>query len=170
MPLNSLIGSLTASYTAAEYAAGKTPLLGQVFEDIKAGKRYIFLKNTGATSITAGQIAIATATGWASFFCQVSTGNSNVEKFAGSRVLSATAVAQNEYGWFQVGGSASLIADAAGTAADKVVVPSNATAGAIEDAETLNTGVATAAAFGVAQTTTTGGAVIVQLNRNFWGV
>lgn len=166
---------LKAAYTAAQYAGTNSPpssiwRIGTVYIDPATGKKYIFLYNAGAASILASEIAYAAGTDMHLYQCQQGSGGSNVEKFAGARIAGATALATLQYGWFQIGGSCTLKADAAGTAANKCVVPSNATAGAIEDAETINTGVAAMAQFGIAETTVTSDVVVVSITKNCWGV
>lgn len=165
-----LPGSLTAAYTDAQYTKGLLPRVGDTYYDQANGKAYIFLKNTGASAITAGLVATALTTAKTSFTCELPA-TTNDLPFAGARVLLATSLAQNEYGWFQVKGSASLIADAAGTTAEKHCVTSNATAGNVEtQSSTYATAMGPATVFGIAETTTTAGAVKVNLVSNVWGI
>ena len=163
------IGTLTEIYTDTEYGTGqKCPRLGAVWHDFAAGKAYIFLMNNGATAITAQLLCMALTTDKAAFKCTLAAATASLLPFAGVRVPSATSMAQNEYGWFQVIGSATLSAGASTTTADLGVQSSADTAGKVEVA--ANTGIGAFGSFGIAQTSTANGDVVVHLQRNVWGV
>lgn len=170
--LEMLIGSLTASYTDTQYTTNTaTPRVGDWFYDPATYAKYIFLKNTGSASIAAQNVATSTTTQRATFVCQQAAGGTNNQAFAGCRRVGATSVAQNEYGWFQISGPATLTADAAGTTADSGVVTSNATAGAVEaQSSTYAIAMCPATVFGIARTTTTSGDVVVDIVGNVWGL
>jgi hypothetical protein len=106
--------NLTAIFTAAEVTAQKIcPPLGTSYQDPKNGKKYKFLKNAGATTITAKMAAVISD---ASAF-KVAVGNTlNSPDFAGARVADSTDMAQNESGWFQLSGNATLILGASANA------------------------------------------------------
>lgn len=161
-------GSLTAVYTATQYTAGLTPRVGDTYHDAVNSKKYIFLKNTGASAITAKLVAVSLTTSKSAFACSLPAATNNLP-FAGARVSGATSMAQNEYGWFQIAGSATLTADAAGTAAEAYVTTSNATAGNVE-ALAGTAAVDAVNAFGIAEATVTAGDAVVILNKNLWGL
>ena len=77
------------------------------------GKRYIFLKNAGATAIAAGESAKATDV--SAYTCELSDTMSD-EDYAGHRVVGATSIAQNEFGWFQDRGNIVVSVDGTATA------------------------------------------------------
>jgi hypothetical protein len=162
-----LIGSLTASYTATEYA-NLGLKVGMVYKDEPNGKAYIFLKNSGATAITEKLACVALTTDKQNRFCTLAAATAAVAPFAGVRVVGATSMAQGEYGWFQCCGSATFTASSDTTTAEIGVVTSNQTAGTVEAA--ADTGVGSFASFGIAETTTASAAVVVHLSRNVWGV
>jgi hypothetical protein len=162
-----LIGSLTENYTATE-VSNLGLKAGMVYRDYAAGKAYIFLKNNGATAISAKLVCMALTTDKASFYCTLAAATVALAPFAGVRVSGADSLAQDEYGWFQVIGSATLQAGSDTTTADLGVVSSNITAGKVEAAP--DTGVGAVATFGIAQTTTASADVVVHLNKNVWGV
>lgn len=165
-----LPGSLTAAYTLTQYNNGLTPRVGDTYHDQRNSKTYIFLKNTGSSSIAASLVATSLTTSKASFACELPAATNDLP-FAGVRVVGATAVAQNEFGWFQVKGVATVTADAAGTTAEKHCVTSNATAGNVEtQSSTYATAMGPATVFGIAQTTTTAGVAVVNLVGNVWGI
>lgn len=169
--LEHLVGSLTAAYTSTQYDAGSTPRVGDWFYDTTTKSKYIFLKNTGSASIAASDVATSTTTQRDTYLCQQAAGGTNNQAFAGARRSDATSLAQNEYGWFQISGKATLTADAAGTTADSGVVTSNATAGAVEaQSSTYAIAMCPATVFGIARTTTTAGAVVVDIVGNVWGL
>ena len=164
------VGDLTAVYTATQYTAGATPRVGTVRTDAKGTKKYIFLKNAGASAIAAKIGAIATTTMKSSYFCTLAstTVASNENLFAGFRVSGATSMAQDEYGWFQISGSATVTASSDTTTAEVGVCFSNQTAGTVE--ASADTAAGNRTQFGVAQTTTASGDVVVSLTYNVWGV
>lgn len=164
------VGDLTAVYTATQYTAGATPRVGTVRFDAKGTKKYIFLKNAGATAITAKLGAVATTTMSSSYFCTIAstTVADNELLFAGVRVSGADSMAQNEYGWFQIGGAATLVAGTDTTTANLGVMFSDISAGKVEASANSDSGIR--ATFGVAQTTTASGDVVVSLSYNIWGV
>ena len=163
------VGTTTEIWTATEYSTNySTPRVGAWFLTPDTVLKWIFLTNTGTTAITANLICTALTTDPSTFLVRATAGNSNVEPFAGARPSSATSLTQSTYGWFQIGGTATLTADAAGTAANTGVVVSNATVGNVEDMP--NTGVGAQASFAVAQTTTATGTVVVNIFKSIWGV
>lgn len=153
-------GSLTDVYTSEEIP------VGTIFLD--GAKKYIFVKNAGSVAIAASDICTSLGTQPAAFQVQATAGNSNVEPFAGARVAGATSFTAGTWGWVQIGGTVTLNADAAGTAANTGVIVSNATVGAVEDMP--NTGVGAQASFGVAATAVTSATVVVNLFKSIWGV
>jgi hypothetical protein len=162
-------GALTAVYTSTQYTNGLTPRVGDTFFDQANVKKYIFLKvKTGSSSIPAKTCAVALTTSKTSLECELPAATNNLP-FAGARVTSATTIAADEYGWFQIGGSATLLADAAGTTAEAYCTTSNATAGRVE-ALASTAAVDAVNAIGIAETTTTTGDVVVILNKNLWGI
>lgn len=166
-----LPGSLTAAYTDTQYTTkGLLPRVGDTYHDQRSSKTYIFLKNTGSSAIAAKLCATSLTTSKAAFACELPAATNDLP-FAGCRVSGATSLAQNEYGWFQIKGSATITADAAGTTAEKHCVTSNATAGNVEtQSSTYAVAMGPATVFGIAQTTTTSGDVVVQLVGNVWGI
>jgi hypothetical protein len=166
-----LPGSLTAAYTDTQYTTkALLPRVGDTYYDQANAKAYIFLKNTGSSAIPAKTVATALTTAKSSFTCELPAATNDLP-FAGARVSGATSLAQNEYGWFQVKGSATLLADAAGTTAEKHCVTSNATAGRVEtQSSTYAVAMGPATVFGIAETTTTTGDVVVSLVGNVWGI
>lgn len=175
--LEILIGTYTDSYTDTQYTTqAVTPRVGDWFYDYSLNAKFIFLKNTGSASIAAGEIAVATTTMPATYTCKQGTGGALQEPFAGSRLYTynsttPTSVAQNEYGWFQISGNATVLADSTGTTAGKGVVSSNATAGKVEVvsntfADTMNS----ATVFAIAQATASSGTAAVNIIGNVWGL
>lgn len=167
--INTLGGTtLIGAYTATQYAAGSLPKLGTVYIDEPNQKRYIFLKNDGATSILASEIATALTTDTTNFYCRIPTAVLT-NNFAGVRPVGATALAQNEYGWFQISGAATLKSDAGNTiAAEGGLVSSDATAGTVEAMP--NTGIGALAAFAIAQTVAaTATTFLASIFKNIWG-
>lgn len=165
-----LPGSLTAVYTATQYTNGVTPRVGDTYFNQASGKGYIFLKNSGASAITASLVATALTTDKTNFFCSLPAATNDLP-FAGVRAVGATSMAQNEYGWFQIKGSATVTADAAGTTAEKHCVTSNATAGNVEtQSATYATAMGPGTVFGIAETTTAGAVAVVKLVSNVWGI
>jgi hypothetical protein len=164
-------GSLTAAYTDTQYSTnGLTPRVGDTFYNQSNGKKYIFLKNAGATAITAQLVATATTTQKSAFTCSLAAATDALQSFAGVRVASATSLAQNEYGWFQIGGSATFLhSGGAAVAADEGIVTSATVAGKVEGAAA--TAVADASfAFAEAAKTTLNEVVTGNIVRNVWGV
>ncbi len=160
--MNVKVGDLTAVYTATQYTAGLTPRVGVKYYDAQNDKVYIFLKvKTGSSSIAAKLLGVALTTSKAAFECELPAATNNLP-FAGARVSGATTIAADQYGWFQIKGSTTLTADAAGTTAEAYCTTSNATAGNVE--ALASTAAADAVnSFGIAQTTTTAGDVVVHL-------
>ena len=165
-----LPGSLTAAYTATQYTKGLTPRLGDTYFDQARGKTYIFLMNNAAGAIAAKLATRALTTDKTNFYCQVASTTiaGNELLFAGVRVAGATSLAQNEYGWFQVKGSATVTASSDTTTAELGVCTSNQSAGQVEAAADTSAGIR--GTFGVAETTTASGDVVVKLTYNVWGV
>ena len=165
-----LPGSLTAAYTATQYTNGLTPRLGDTYFDQALNKAYIFLKNDGSGSIAAKLAMRALATDLSLFYCVVSSTTiaDNELLFAGVRVSGSTALAQDEYGWFQVKGSVTMTASSDTCTANLGVCTSNQSAGQVEAAADSAAGVR--GTFGVAETTTASGDVVVKLQYNVWGV
>ena len=165
-----LPGSLTAAYTATQYSKGLTPRLGDTYFDQARNKAYIFLMNDGSGAIAAKLAVRALATDLSDFHAVVAsttiTGNELL--FAGVRVSGATSLAQNEYGWFQVKGSATFTASSDTTTANLGVMTSNQSAGQVEAASADDAGIR--GTFGIAETTTASGDVVVKLTYNVWGV
>ena len=170
MQHNIFPGSLTAAYTATQYTNGLTPRYGDTFHDQANGKRYIFLKNLGSGSIAAKTGAVSLTTDRAAFGCRApsTTIAGNELCNAGIRVSGATTVAQNESGWFQIGGSATVTASSDTTTADLGVVYSNQSAGQVEAAADSAAGIR--GTIGIAATTTASGDVVVHLTYNCWGL
>lgn len=165
-----LPGSLTAAYTATQYNNGLTPRVGDTFEDQANGKKYIFLKNAGSGSVAAKLAVRATTTDLSSYFCRTcdTTIANNELLFAGVRVSGSTALAQDEYGWFQVMGSVTMTASSDTTTANLGVMTSNQSAGQVEAASNDSAGIR--GTFGIAETTTASGDVVVRLVYNVWGL
>lgn len=165
------IGTLTEITTNAEYTgAVGSARRGQVYIDRAAGKKYIFLMNNAATA-TATQLGTrALTTDKTNFYCQVmsTTITANELLFAGARVTSATTVAQNESGWYQIGGSATLTASSDTTTADLGVVCSNQSAGQVEAAADSAAGIR--GTFGIAETSTSSADVVVKITNSVWGI
>lgn len=164
-----LPGSLTAAYTDTQYTNGLTPRVGDTYFDQANNKAYIFLKNLG-TSVAAKLAVRATTTDLSAFGCRVASTTiaDNELLFAGVRVSGSTALAQNEYGWFQVKGSVTMTASSDTTTANLGVCTSNQSAGQVEAAADSTAGIR--GTFGVAETTTASGDVVVKLTYNVWGV
>ena len=182
---NLVTPNLTAAFTAAEVTALKIcPPLGTSYQDPKTGKKYKFLKNAGATTITAGMAARLSD---ASAFTVATAAVLNAPDFAGSRVLLASDVAQNSAGWFQLSGNASLILGASANALtanqEGIVIDDDADCGKVGKAVittggTVNQSTAEAALAGVngvfalnqgGALSATDAAVECQLIRNAWG-
>ena len=165
-----LPGSLTAAYTATQYTRGLTPRLGDTFFDQANNKAYIFLMNDASGAIAANLAVRALATDLADFHCVVSSTTiaDNELLFAGVRVTGATSLAEDEYGWFQVKGTATFTASSDTTTANLGVCTSNQSAGQVEAAADTAAGIR--GTFGIAQTTTASAAVVVKLTYNCWGV
>lgn len=104
---NLVTPNLTAAYTVAQQSAMQVcPKVGSSYQDPVSGKKYKFLKNAGATTITAQMAAVISD---ASAFT-VAVGNTlNDPSFAGARVTGASDLPQNYAGWFQISGNATLI-------------------------------------------------------------
>lgn len=172
--LRELIGSLTEAYTSTQYDAGATPRLGQTYFDEKNGKKYIFLKNTGSSAITASLIAMALTTAKSAFTCTLAAATDALIPFAGVRVVGATSLAQNEYGWFQIGGPASFLhSGGAATAAEEYIVSSASVAGKVEGgAPTVATVASLAGGFAIAEAakTTLDEVVAANIVKNVWGL
>lgn len=176
------LGSATQVFTLTEYNNGQTPKCGQRIYNNNLGwgpiGDYIFLRNSQSTSIAASLVCSAllgdrvwtttsiTSTTVPTPSCQLAATTNNLP-FGGVRVVGATSVAQNEFGWFQISGAAVLTADAAGTTAEAYVTTSNATAGNVE-ALASTAAVDAVNAFGIARTTTTAGVVNVDLTNSVW--
>jgi hypothetical protein len=165
-----LIGSLTGAYTQAQYDDGLLPRVGDTYFDQANNKAYIFLKNDASTAIAAKLAVRATTTDLANFFCRVASTTiaDNELLFAGVRVSGATSLAEDEYGWFQVKGTVTMTASSDTTTANLGVCTSNQSAGQVEAAADTAAGIR--GTFGVAQTTTASGDVVVKLTYNVWGV
>lgn len=173
-----LIGTLTDVYTDVQYQAGGLPRLGDWYFDEVANAKYFFAKlSTG----TLDAKEFATSLGVSRAFLPTSAtptptvlrgaGAANNQPFAGVRVVGATQMTTtNCYGWLQISGGATFIADAAGTTADAAVISSNATAGAVEVPAAYAAAQASGSVFGLARTTTTSGDVVVDITSNCWGI
>lgn len=171
--LRELIGSLTAVYTQTQYAAGATPRLGQVYFDEKNCRKYIFLKNSGATAIAAQEITMSLTTDKSSFFCSLSAATDALRPFAGVRAVGATSMAQNEYGWFQISGSATFThSGGQASVAEEGLVSSATTAGRVEgEASGPFTIGSHPGVFAVAEAAvSTAVDVKGSITRNIWGV
>jgi hypothetical protein len=182
---NLMTPNLTAAYTAAQQSAMQVcPKLGTLYQDPVNGKKYKFLKNAGATTITAKMAAVISD---ASAFT-VAVGNTlNDPSFAGSRVASASDLAQNSAGWFQISGNATLMlglsANALTANQEGIVIDDDADCGKVGKAVittggTVNQSTAEAALAGVngVFALNQGGAISAdsadvecQLIRNAWG-
>lgn len=181
--LENYAGDVTAAYTATQYYNGQTPRVGDWYFDHVRNAKFVFLRNSGSASIAAKNVAVSLTTNRAlaptsgtaaspsaTPACIQAAGSTNNQAFAGCRVSGATSLAQNEFGWFQISGPATLTADAAGSTADSVVVTSNATAGAVEAiSSTYAVAMGPGTMIGLARTTTTGGDVAVDITSNCWG-
>ena len=76
---------------------------------------------------------MALTTDKAAFFCSLAAATDALRPFAGVRPVGATSMAQNEYGYFQVAGSATFThSGGQATAAEEGVVSSATTAGRVE--------------------------------------
>lgn len=168
------LDDLKAAYTAAQYTAGTIWRLGAHFVDPKTAKKYIFLKNTGASAITARLIAMALTTDKSNFYCSLAAATDALRPFAGVRVPSATSLAQNEYGWFQIGGSAEFLhSGGAATVAEEGIVSSASVAGKVEgEASGPFTIASHPGVFAVAEAakTTLDETVVASITRNIWGL
>lgn len=176
------VGTLTQVWTLTEYSAGLCPKVGTTFynENLSVGPVgwYIFLRNSQSTAIAASLVCSAllgdrvwtsssiTSTTAPTPSCQLAATTNNLP-FGGVRVVGATSVAQNEFGWFQISGAATLTADAAGTAPETYVTTSNATAGRVESLAGT-AAVDAVNAFGIARTTTTSATCLVDLTNSVW--
>jgi hypothetical protein len=165
------IGSVTDAYTDTDYTTNRiTARVGDTYYDLANKVKYIFLKNTGSASIAASDFCTATTTMSATFTCKQGTGGTAQEPFAGTRAVGATALAQNQYGWFAFGGQVTLTCDATGTTVSKNVTSSTSVAGAIRVgsntfADTMNP----CTIFGHAQATSTT-TCVVNVSGSVWGL
>lgn len=162
-----LIGLFTDTYTAAQLAAGSCPALGTEYTDPANGKKYKFLQNSGATAITASLACVALGTDKSAYKCALAAATDAVMGFAGVRVVGASSMAQNECGWFQIGGPATFTAGATGTTVDDRVITSADAAGKVE--VMAATVASHKASFGEAVTSTTADVVVVNIDRSVWG-
>ena len=165
------IGLTTDAYTETQYTTDLTiPRRGQWYQDPANGKKWVFLENEGTASLAAQLAARATTTDKATFKCRTmsTTITDNELLFAGVRVTGATAVADDEYGWFQIGGSCTMTASSDTTTAELGVVASNQSAGQAEAAADSAAGIR--GTFGTAETTTASADVVVSLFYNVYGL
>ena len=172
---------MTAAYTSAQYDAGECPPAGSVYYDEATGKKYIFLENVSATTEAQEAVCISDASAW-----QVTPNSTLNKQFAGVRVVGATDLADTEYGWFQIGGNATMIygdTAQAVVSGSGVVLDDDSDTGRIGGViPSVSTGVDAATltlalksiegVFGIAQASvsTTDADVEVQLVTNVWGV
>jgi hypothetical protein len=182
---NLVTPNLTAAYTAAQVSALQVcPKLGSEYQDPVTGKKYKFLKNAGATTITAQMAAVISD---ASAFTVAVNNTLNAPDFAGARVTGATDLAQNESGWFQISGNATLILGASANALtanqEGIVIDDDADCGKVGKAvittgATVNQTTTEAALAGVngvfalnqgGALSATDADVECQLIRNCWG-
>lgn len=162
-----LIGSLTAIYTAAQLLANECPSLGMRYRDANGDKEYIFLQNSGASAITAQLFANALGADKTNHKCALAAATDALMGFAGVRAVAADSMAQNECGWFQYKGYATLIAGATGVTIDDQVVSSADAAGKVE---TMAATVASLkASIGEAIATASSADCLVFLSRSVWG-
>ena len=172
--INLLPGKLTSSYDAQEVPVGTE------YIDTHTGKKYKFLKNEGSDSIAAKKcVKINDASKYAVEISDTLNG----QDFAGCRVSGATDVDEDEYGWFQISGNATLtFGDSARATVDGegVVLDDDTDKGNIGGANlavTLSSAAielvtdAVAGIFGIAQASvnTTDADVEVNIIRNAWG-
>lgn len=128
-----LIGSLTAAYTLAEYNNHESPRVGYLYYDHRTGKSYRFVKNTGSGSLAAQLVATTLTTSKGSWECELAAATDALRSFAGVRPVGATALAQNEFGYLQVGGPAVFThSGGQATAAEEGIVTSASVAGKVE--------------------------------------
>lgn len=181
------LDDLKAAYTAAQYAGTSTPpqsvwRVGTVWVDPATGKKYIFAKQTGATAVAAKKAVKITDA--SAFEVQINA-TLNKRGFGGVRVSGATNLAQNEYGWLQIGGNATFIFgdSARATVAGEGVVLDDDTDGGniggvdLDVSSTVNETTVEASVeslhgvFGTAEAavSTTDADVEVQIERNGWG-
>lgn len=167
-----LIGSLSDIYTATQYSNGLTPLVGDWYYDENLKAKFIFLKMTGASSVAASLVVTALTTSKTTFGCELPAATNDLP-FAGVRIVGATTLTQNTYGWFQISGSATLTACSSGTTAEKICVTSNtgSSEGKVETiASTYAVAMGPGTMIGIAETTTTSGVVKVSITSNIWGL
>lgn len=127
------VGSRTDIFTDTEYTNGVTPRVGDIEWDPDVKAFFRFLKNTGATAIAAQEIAMSLTTNKSAFGCTLAAATDALRPFAGVRRPSATSMAQNEYGWFQVGGNATFThSGGQASAAEEGLVSSATTPGRVE--------------------------------------
>lgn len=168
------LDDLKAAYTSEQYTAGTIWRLGAWFIDPKTAKKYIFVKNSGSSSITARLIAMSLTTSKRTYNVTLAAATDALIPFAGVRVAGATALAQNEYGWLQVGGPAEFLhSGGAATVAEEYIVSSASVAGKIEGgAPTVATVASLAGGFAIAEAayTTLDDVVYANIVKNIWGL
>ena len=147
------VGNRTQVFTATEYTNGDTPRLGDLEYDPDYKTFFRYLKNSGATSIAAQLVAMSLTTGKSAYTVTLAATTDALIPFAGVRVPGATTVAQNEQGWFQVGGQATFShGGGQATAAEEGIVSSATTAGTVEGgAPTVATVASQAGVFAIAE-------------------
>jgi hypothetical protein len=158
----------TGVFTDTNYTDGKTPRAKAWFVDPSGGRKWIFLKNSSATAITEELACMALTTDKTSGFCTLAAATANLAPFAGVRITGATSLANTEWAWFQIGGTATMQAGSDTTTAELGVVTSNQTAGKVE--ESADTGKGAIATFGIAETTTASADVEVCIFKSVWGL
>ncbi len=103
-----LIGSLTAAYTATEYAdgvGGDTPPLGYIYEDDANAKVYQFVKNEGSDDL--GENRTCKVNDASAYAVEITDALNDL--IQGVRPDGATALAEDEYGYVQIKGNALCI-------------------------------------------------------------
>ncbi len=166
---NQLMGSLTDKYTATQSTNGLIPAVGDWYYDENLKAKFIFLKNSGATAITASLATYAQTTDKSAFFTAIITASAALVTFAGVRVVGAASMAQGEFGWFQISGPAKITVGGSMLTADTTVSPEGVTAGTIISSPNTGVGAQTAFAACEAADLTT---VVTKVNifRNVWGL
>lgn len=152
------VGSRKDTYTDTDYTTNLSlPPLGKLEWDPDYNAFFRLLKNTGAATIAASLVAVALGTDKTDFKCALAAATDAVIGFAGIRVVGATDVAQNEYGWFQVTGNGSFLhSGGQASAANEAIVTSASVAGKVEGgAPTVNTVASLIATIGLCEATAT---------------
>ncbi len=128
------VGSRTEVWTDTEYTTEKKiPRVGKLEYDPAYQAFFRLVKQTGATALAAKMVAVSEGTGKSAWSLELAAATDALQNFAGVRVTGATDLAQNEYGWVQVGGNATFLhSGGTATVADEGVVTSGTVAGKVE--------------------------------------